>query len=92
MSVKPSLSVWHRQPPSHPLAPTHRGNLRAHHPLPHSHASNYSGTATPTQALSLAQSLPKIDRQWLGFGLLIISAIGLMAVIFFDFIKPGLRK
>lgn len=50
------------------------------------------GTATPTQTLSLAQTLPKIDRQWLGFGLMILSAIGLMAVLFFEFIKPGLRK
>jgi len=49
-------------------------------------------TATPTPKPGLVESLPRIDRQWLGFGLLIISAIGLMLVLFFAFIKPGFKK
>jgi hypothetical protein len=40
----------------------------------------------------LLESLPRIDRQWLGFGLLIISAIGLMTILFLEFIKPRLKK
>lgn len=49
-------------------------------------------TPTPTQEPSLLESLPRIDRQWLGFGLLIISAIGLMVILFLEFLKPRLKK
>lgn len=49
-------------------------------------------TPTPTLKPNLADSLPKIDRQWLGFGLLIISAIGLLLVLYFAFIKSGFKK
>jgi len=79
-TITPTRTTTQRQPtrtPSLTPTPTHQIT---------------PGTATPTQTLSLAQTLPKIDRQWLGFGLMILSAIGLMAVLFFEFIKPGLRK
>jgi LysM repeat protein len=49
-------------------------------------------TPTPTIVPGLLESLPRIDRQWLGFGLLIISAIGLMTILFLEFIKPRLKK
>ncbi len=48
-------------------------------------------TPTPTEEPGLVESLPKLDRQWLGFGLLIASAVGLMLVLYFLFIR-SLRK
>lgn len=48
-------------------------------------------TPTPTKEPGFFESLPKLDRQWFGFGLLALSAAGLMAVLFFFFIRP-LRK
>lgn len=49
-------------------------------------------TITPTPTKSLLDSLPKIDRQWAGLGLLIISAIGLALLLFFSFIRPKFKK
>jgi len=49
-------------------------------------------TATPTPKPSLADVLPKIDRQWLGLGLLIISAIGFFVVLAINFLKPMRKK
>lgn len=49
-------------------------------------------TPTPTPQPTLKDNLPKLDRQWLGFGLLIISALGLFLVLFFEFIKPKFKK
>lgn len=49
-------------------------------------------TPTPTKEPGFFESLPRIDRQWLGFGLLIISALGLFLVLFLQFVKPRLRK
>ncbi len=49
-------------------------------------------TPTSTTKPDITESLPKLDRQWLGFGLLILSAIGLMLVLYFAFIKPGFKK
>lgn len=49
-------------------------------------------TPTPTDVPGLVERLPRIDRQWLGFGLLIISAIGLALVLYFAFIKEKLKK
>lgn len=48
-------------------------------------------TPTPTKEPTFFESLPKIDRQWLGFGLLVVSAAGLMVVLYFFFIK-SLKK
>ncbi len=49
-------------------------------------------TPTPTEEPGLVESLPKLDRQWLGFGLLLISAVGLMLVLYFLFIRPRFKK
>ena len=49
-------------------------------------------TPTPTEPPTFVESLPKLDRQWLGFGLLVISAIGLLVVLFFEFIRPHFKK
>lgn len=49
-------------------------------------------TPTPTEVPGLVERLPRIDRQWLGFGLLIISAIGLALVLYFAFIKEKFKK
>ena len=49
-------------------------------------------TVTPTPKMSLAESIPNIDRQWLGLGLLILSAVGFFVVLFFSFLKPMRKK
>jgi len=49
-------------------------------------------TPTPTDEPGLMETLPKIDRQWLGLGLLVVSAAGLMLVLYFLFIRPRLKK
>jgi len=49
-------------------------------------------TPTPTEEPGLMESLPRIDRQWLGFGLLVVSAAGLMLVLYFLFIRPRFKK
>ncbi len=49
-------------------------------------------TPTPTPRPNLADILPKIDRQWLGLGLLVISAAGFFAVVWINFIKPMRKK
>ena len=49
-------------------------------------------TITPTPRPSLADALPKIDRQWLGLGLVVISAVGFFIVLFFTFLKPMRKK
>lgn len=48
-------------------------------------------TPSPTPKPSLLDSLPKIDRQWLGLGLLVISAVGFFIILVINFLKP-LRK
>lgn len=49
-------------------------------------------TATPTQKPSLGSELAKIDRQYLGLGILVVSAIGFLIVFFFSFLKPISKK
>ena len=49
-------------------------------------------TITPTPTTTRGINLPKIDRQWLGLGLLIISAIGFFVVFYFQFIRPIWKK
>lgn len=49
-------------------------------------------TITPTPQPSLANLLPKIDRQWLGLGLLVVSAAGFFVVFYFSFLKARPKK
>lgn len=49
-------------------------------------------TVTPTPKPGLMDVLPKIDRQWLGFGLLIFSAVGFFAVLVVNFLRPKHKK
>lgn len=49
-------------------------------------------TASPTPKPSLADSLPRIDRQWLGLGVLVISAAGFLVVLMLNFLKPFRKK
>jgi LysM repeat protein len=49
-------------------------------------------TATPTPKPSLSNVLPRIDRQWLGFGLILVSAIGFFIVFYFSFLKSSRKK
>ncbi len=49
-------------------------------------------TITPTPQPSLSNLLPKIDRQWLGLGLLVLSAVGFFVVFYFSFLKPMRKK
>jgi LysM repeat protein len=49
-------------------------------------------TVTPTLKPDLSNALAKIDRQYLGLGLLVISAIGFLAVLFASFLRPLSKK
>jgi len=40
----------------------------------------------------LIDTLPAIDRQWLGMGLLVMSAIGLFGVTWFGFLNSRRKK
>lgn len=48
--------------------------------------------STPTPEPEISGSMPRIDRQWVGLGLLLVSAIGFFVVVFFTFVKPALKK
>lgn len=49
-------------------------------------------TLTPTPMPTQLPLLERIDRQYLGFGLLVLSAVGLFVVLFFFFIRPRFKK
>ena len=49
-------------------------------------------TITPTPDPKNGHLLPVIDRQWLGLGLLILSAIGFFVVFYFFFLRPMRKK
>lgn len=49
-------------------------------------------TVTPTPTPTKVSVFQKIDRQYLGFGLLVLSAIGFFVVIFFFFLRPRFKK
>lgn len=49
-------------------------------------------TATPTPIPTKVSVFQKIDRQYLGFGLLVLSAVGFFVVIFFFFIRPKFKN
>lgn len=49
-------------------------------------------TVTPTPTPTKVSVFQKIDRQYLGFGLLVLSAIGFFVVVFFFFIRPRFKK
>ena len=51
-----------------------------------------TGTVTPTSKPELIDTLPAIDRQWLGMGLLVMSAIGLFGVTWFGFLNSRRKK
>ena len=49
-------------------------------------------TVTPTAKPSVGSTLEKIDRQYLGFTILLISAIGFLIVLLKSFLKPFPKK
>lgn len=49
-------------------------------------------TITPTPKPSLGGVLANVNRQYLGLGLLVISAIGFLVVLFTTFLKPIVKK
>lgn len=49
-------------------------------------------TVTPTPRPTQLPLLERIDRQYLGFGLLVLSAVGFFVVVFFFFIRPKFKK
>lgn len=49
-------------------------------------------TITPTPSPTRGVNLPKIDRQWVGLGLLILSAMGFFVVFYFLFLRPATKK
>ena len=49
-------------------------------------------TLTPTPTPTKTSVFKKIDRQYLGFGLLVLSAAGFFVVLFFFFLRPRFKK
>ncbi len=49
-------------------------------------------TATPTPKPSVGRLVKEIDRQYLGFGILVISAVGFLIVFYSSFLKPKIKK
>ena len=49
-------------------------------------------TATTTPRPSLGGFVKEIDRQYLGFGILLISAVGFLIVFYTSFLKPKIKK
>jgi len=49
-------------------------------------------TLTPTPTPTKVSVFQKVDRQYLGLGLLILSAAGFFVVVFFFFIRPKFKK
>jgi LysM repeat protein len=49
-------------------------------------------TMTPTPEGAAANGLPKIDRQWVGLGILVLSAVGFFVVFYFFFLKKPKPK
>lgn len=49
-------------------------------------------TMTPTPDPNGGGGLPEIDRQWVGLGLLILSAMGFFVVFYFLFLRPVTKK
>lgn len=49
-------------------------------------------TATPTPKPSISSFVKEIDRQYLGFGILLISAVGFLIVFYTSFLKPKIKK
>lgn len=49
-------------------------------------------TVSPTAAPDIGIALKTINRQYLGLGLLVISAIGFLVVLFKAFLKPMVKK
>lgn len=70
-----------------PVYPTRTPTLKAaavtSTPLP---------TITPTPAPSLLGTLPKLDRQLLGLILVILSGLGLVVVLWLNFLKPKKKE
>jgi LysM repeat protein len=49
-------------------------------------------TVTPTPIPTQVPFIERIDRQYMGLGLLVLSAVGLFIVLFFFFIRPRFYK
>lgn len=84
-----------RQAPSMTMTPTVTATIQrptrtpTHTKIPTTPAPTF--TPSPTPKPGFMESLPRIDRQWLGLGLLVISAVGFFIVLVINFLKP-LRK
>lgn len=51
-----------------------------------------TATMTPTPQPNIGNTLAKVNRQYLGLGLLVVSAIGFLVVLFTTFLKPRAKK
>lgn len=80
VTITPTRTATVRRPTRTPTAT----------PLPRT--TTPTRTPTPSPAPNLLAKLPKIDRQWTGLGLVIISAIGLVLVLIFSFIRKPEKK
>ena len=86
ISIKPTPSITPTRTPTIPQptrTPTATKSLPT--PIP---------TITATQILTpnIGSALKTINRQYLGLGLLVISAIGFLVVLFTAFLKPFIKK
>lgn len=81
ISIKPTATVTSTRTPT-VKAPT---RTPTNTPMPTT--PRPTRTATPTLNPNVGDLFPKIDRQWIGLGLLIFSAVGFFVVFYFLFLK-----
>ncbi len=81
ISIKPTATITPTRTPT-VMAPTRTPTQT---PMPTT--PRPTRTATPTLNPNAGSLFPKLDRQWIGFGLLIFSAVGFFVVFYFLFLK-----
>ena len=86
ISIKPTVTITPTRTATVPQ-PTRTQSATSVPPTPRP-----TLTATPTPKPSLGSAMAKIDRQYLGLGILAISAIGFLIVLFSSFLKPIAKK
>ena len=86
ISIKPTVTVTPTRTATVPI-PTRTPTLTQVPATPRS-----TVTATPTPKPSLGNIVGHIDRQYLGFGILVASAVGFLIVLLSSFLKPIRKK
>jgi LysM repeat protein len=86
ISIKPTVTVTPTRTATVPI-PTRTPTLTQVPPT-----ARATVTATPTPKPSLGNFVGHIDRQYLGFGILLASAVGFLIVLLSSFLKPIRKK